>query len=1077
MMKYNGAFVAFVLLLVYLIQLHQVIYAQPLAQGKQKFMGCGITNPIPASFNSYWNQVSPGNEGKWGSVESGQDNYSWEPLDQIYNYAIQHGMLYKHHTLIWGQQQPGWISSLDSASQYEEIEEWIRLVGERYPLMDCIDVVNEPLPTHNPPDGGGTPARANYKRALGGNGTTGYDWVIKSFELARKYCAPKVKLILNDYGIINDNSATSQYLTVINLLKARNLIDGIGVQGHRFELMNKDTANLRYNLDRLAATGLPVYISEFDLGVDNNSTYNPTIQLSEYRRIFPVLWNHPGVKGITFWGYIQGQMWQVNTFILYADGSETPSFTWLRNYLTTGNYRSHQNGNWNDMNTWEKHNGTNWIFPAPTSPVILDEAITIRNGHTVMVTVNDSIDQVSVLEGGTLVVNSGIRFLIKGGGNNDLLIAGTVRNSGIMTKDASANIHITSTGKYVHDQDGGEMPTVEWGVGSTYVLSGIVSNIPANFDQDYFNFTWNCPGQNSNLSLGWQDGKKVKGTLTVTSTNWNHESISSPANQLRLFNGSGNCTIGNIVVNGSNAILTAQGSDYADTVTVTGNVTLSNGGMLSLSNSSGGETTFFIKGNFAVLDSAYLGKSSSSNTSKIVFNNTGIQNLSIPITGLNIFGAPNITVSEGSVLNMDSSVFGGTGSFRVESGGSLQTAHVSGINGNIQCSGENGGGNSFSDKASYIYNGVVPQVTGNLLPPTVADLTINNKSGVILTNSIVVNGTLDLITDKIKYDGGLLSFGTEGTLKFSGSAPQTSTDTTFPAIGGPRNLTINNRFNVTLHASREIMGSINFLMGKLNIGANTLIASITSNASVLRHVITTSGGILKLKAIGTEQVLFPVGTNTYAPVWITNTGVVDDIAVSVLAETTPAPYGGRVTQKWSITEATSGGGDYELQFGWMGSAEDASFKSNRTNNARLYLLPDTIEAGTGTYTTQFSNVPYTLSRSGISSLGTFVVGGFKLSTDIEDRQSEIPRYFELSQNYPNPFNPTTQIKYSVPKQSYLSIKVYNLLGQEVMTLFEGVKESGSYVVSLNADRLSSGIYLYRLQSQSTAITKKFVLMK
>jgi endo-1,4-beta-xylanase len=270
-----------------------------LAAGQAKFLGnaYGSAEDLVA-FNKYWTQLTPGNAGKWGSVAGSTDTsrWNWGPLDIAYNYAMTNHLVYKHHTLIWGSQQPSWISSLDSATQYQWIETWIKKVGERYPKMDMVDVVNEPIMTHNPPDGGGSPARANYINALGGAGSTGWDWVINAFTLARLYMPAGTKLLLNDYGIINDNSATYRYLQIINLLKARNLIDGIGVQGHRFELEGTDTTVFTYNLGRLAETGLPIYISEFDLGNLNDSgTPNDNQQLQLYQRIFPVLWKHPAV--------------------------------------------------------------------------------------------------------------------------------------------------------------------------------------------------------------------------------------------------------------------------------------------------------------------------------------------------------------------------------------------------------------------------------------------------------------------------------------------------------------------------------------------------------------------------------------------------------------------------------------------------------------------------------------------------------------------------------------------------------------------------------------------------------------
>jgi hypothetical protein len=91
--------------------------------------------------------------------------------------------------------------------------------------------------------------------------------------------------------------------------------------------------------------------------------------------------------------------------------------------------------------------------------------------------------------------------------------------------------------------------------------------------------------------------------------------------------------------------------------------------------------------------------------------------------------------------------------------------------------------------------------------------------------------------------------------------------------------------------------------------------------------------------------------------------------------------------------------------------------------------------------------------------------------------TELPSNFTLSQNYPNPFNPVTQIKYSVPQTGQISLKVYNDLGQEVATLFDGVQQAGNYVAIFDGTKLAGGIYFYRLQAQNVSITKKLVLMK
>jgi hypothetical protein len=94
-----------------------------------------------------------------------------------------------------------------------------------------------------------------------------------------------------------------------------------------------------------------------------------------------------------------------------------------------------------------------------------------------------------------------------------------------------------------------------------------------------------------------------------------------------------------------------------------------------------------------------------------------------------------------------------------------------------------------------------------------------------------------------------------------------------------------------------------------------------------------------------------------------------------------------------------------------------------------------------------------------------------------ERETEIASDFTLQQNYPNPFNPTTNITYKVPSQSPVTLKVYNMLGQQVSTLVNGVKAAGSHTVSFDASNLSSGMYIYRLTAANTSITRKMMLLK
>ena len=101
-----------------------------------------------------------------------------------------------------------------------------------------------------------------------------------------------------------------------------------------------------------------------------------------------------------------------------------------------------------------------------------------------------------------------------------------------------------------------------------------------------------------------------------------------------------------------------------------------------------------------------------------------------------------------------------------------------------------------------------------------------------------------------------------------------------------------------------------------------------------------------------------------------------------------------------------------------------------------------------------------------------------------DGSPVLPSHFKLLNNYPNPFNPTTTIKYQIPEVNFITIKIYDVLGNEVAILVSEEKPAGSYEVEFDATKLPSGIYFYRLQAvpngrqaDSFVETKKMVLLR
>ena len=102
--------------------------------------------------------------------------------------------------------------------------------------------------------------------------------------------------------------------------------------------------------------------------------------------------------------------------------------------------------------------------------------------------------------------------------------------------------------------------------------------------------------------------------------------------------------------------------------------------------------------------------------------------------------------------------------------------------------------------------------------------------------------------------------------------------------------------------------------------------------------------------------------------------------------------------------------------------------------------------------------------------------GYSLPTSVEV-DNTIPARFAVSQNYPNPFNPSTIISYSLPKEGYVTVKVYNIIGQEVATLVNAQQSAGTYKVNFDASSLSTGVYFYSVRSGSYNQVKKMMLIK
>lgn len=266
-------------------------------------------------FATYWDQVTPENAGKWGSVQSNAGAaFNWSALDAIYDYAEKNKILFKEHTFVWGSQQPG--GTIDQAA----VQKWMTEFCTRYPNTKLIDVVNEP-PPHTTP---------SYANNIGGGTNGDWKWIANAFTWARAAC-PNAILILNDYNNIEWSNDNAHFIDIVKKVQALNApIDAIGAQAHDLDNGQVSLATVTKLLAGLnSETGLPIYVTEMDIDSTDDAK-----QLSLYQQYLPLFMGAKYVKGITIWGWIYGQTWsQAPNSGLIKSGSPRSAMTYLMQQL------------------------------------------------------------------------------------------------------------------------------------------------------------------------------------------------------------------------------------------------------------------------------------------------------------------------------------------------------------------------------------------------------------------------------------------------------------------------------------------------------------------------------------------------------------------------------------------------------------------------------------------------------------------------------------------------------------------------------------------------------------------------
>lgn len=572
-------------------------------------------------------------------------------------------------------------------------------------------------------------------------------------------------------------------------------------------------------------------------------------------------------------------------------------------------FRTRQSGNWNNPNTWEEDAGGGFAATLNT-PNSLSGTITIRNTHTVTITVDVTIDETTVQNGGSIIISNGFSLTLdedfssnpltidNGGsftnnGTFDLatfllispcVVNGNVTNSGNVSIADGSLLQFNSGSNYFHNfSSGGAIPFATWDANSTCEINNLtaISPVPpSNLNQPFGNFRWNTPamGTTSTFSLGGQL-TSVSGNLIFVSSNtrvirFNRAGAGYTLNVGGNFDNQGAPLI--LADNLSSAVIVNVGGSYSQS-----QPTSSIPSFIFFAASNAFDATVNISGGFSRTAGTISRGSASSSTVLSTFNFNGgtIQTYSYSGSGTAINTQINFSVASGTTLDVGTSSITGTGTFTLngtlrlgstDAAGAIQSGST---NGNIRVSGLR----TFSSGSTVIYNGASAQFMGSGHPST-SNTQINNASGVILASDQTVNGTLTLTSGNLNLGSNTLTIGSTFTpnSNFLGVISTSSLVINgtgafgnLAITGGPtiNNFTLNRGSggSVSLVSDLTVNGTFTQTNGDLNLNGNTLRISGNYNRTSGNKIGSSTSSIIVDGSgtfSGTLGIVSPLNTLT-----------------------------------------------------------------------------------------------------------------------------------------------------------------------------------------------------------------------
>ena len=287
-----------------------------------------LSNYDTVLLKQHFSSVTAENDMKPGRTIRSLNDYSFEAGDRIVEFAKEHGLKVRGHTLVWHNQTPAWFFRDSSGTILEKEAMLERLRGYIFDVLDhyrgqvyAWDVVNEAI--------GNKPGEA-YRDTTEWFRICGPEFIEKAFVYARE-ADPEVQLFYNDYNLIDPEKAQKVHAMAKDFQERGIPIDGIGMQGH-WTMHDVDAENLEKSIQLFASLGLDVHITELDLSIYPHYHNIPRSSLpaevipftaeleqqqaEKYKEIFEVLRrNSDKVSNVTFWGVADNKSWLSNYFV------------------------------------------------------------------------------------------------------------------------------------------------------------------------------------------------------------------------------------------------------------------------------------------------------------------------------------------------------------------------------------------------------------------------------------------------------------------------------------------------------------------------------------------------------------------------------------------------------------------------------------------------------------------------------------------------------------------------------------------------------------------------------------------